>query len=150
MSDSEEQSHDSSVDLQFENGELGNCNVSPNNEEASDIEEFDDESNDDIEERLEQAKEEIDVTETWGTSKHAFYGRDKEADDISSSDDADELDEAKRLQAIRSKKLQKQIKIAVEESESDSSASEEEDSKSHKGSSESENEGKFFEFTLYV
>jgi hypothetical protein len=93
-----------------------------------------DDSEDEIEQRLEEEQN------AWGTSKHDFYGRDKEADDISSEDDKDELDEAKRLQAIRAKKLLRQQKHQVQESESDSSESEQEneDEKSDKEHSDSD------------
>lgn len=91
-------------------------------------------SEDEIEQRLEEEQN------AWGTSKHDFYGRDKEADDISSEDDKDELDEAKRLQAIRAKKLIRQQKHQIQESESDSSEPEleQDDQASDKDDSESD------------
>ena len=59
------------------------------------------------------------ANEAWGSKKQNFYGRNKEADDISSEEDIDELGEAVRLQAIRAKKLKalKEKEGVVEESE---------------------------------
>ncbi|CAI2363201.1 unnamed protein product [Moneuplotes crassus] len=77
-------------------------------------------SSDDIEANLQQQEDKAEVEQTWGKNKVAFYGRDKEADDISSEDDQDEVLEATRLQSIRAKKLQKAYDIGIKDSESDS------------------------------
>lgn len=64
-----------------------------------------DDSDDEVERRIEEEKEQLRANEVWGSKKGSFYGRDKQADDVSSEDDMDELGEAVRLQAIRARKL---------------------------------------------
>ena len=73
-----------------------------------------DESSDSESQDIKQVQEDLIETEqqmikqndTWGRQKANFYGRDKEADHLSSSEeDQDELEEAQRLQSIRARKL---------------------------------------------
>jgi len=97
----------------------------------------DEDSDDEVEQMLEEERN------TWGTTKQAFYGRDKEADDVSSQDDGDELDEAMRLQSVRAKKLQRQKKHAVEESESDSSDADHQIDQEESVQGDSDSEGGF-------
>jgi U3 small nucleolar RNA-associated protein 3 len=138
MSDSEDiQDYDSSEQEEYEQFSQGEYSEAEGDEaypEGEDL--YDNESEDDVEQRLEEEKEQLMANEAWGNSKHNFYAREDEED--SSQQDGDELDEAKRLQAIRAKKLQKQQKYAVEESESDSAVSEDKDDDSDKASEQEE------------
>ena len=101
---------------------------------------YDDDS-DDIQQRIQQEKEHLIANEDWGTKRQNFYGRNKEADDISSEDDVDELGEAVRLQAIRAKKLNAIKQKQQEVEESDDSQDKQELDESAQSASESEGEG---------
>jgi hypothetical protein len=86
---------------------------------------------------LSKQKQDLQNGNVWGSSKKAFYGRDKQRDDESSSDgdDEDEYQEAIRLQKVRAQKLlQAQKAIVPADSEDD----EEKSVKSEEGDSSSE------------
>lgn len=114
---------------------------SDDSEDDSDPPGMYDDDSDDIQQRIEQEKEHIIANEDWGTKRQNFYGRDKQADDVSSEEDVDELGEAVRLQAIRAKKLNamKQKQQQVEESDDSQDNKQAEDS--DQSDSESQDEG---------
>ena len=62
------------------------------------------------------------MNDTWGKKKKAYYQASSEEDD-SEAEDLDQLNEAKRLQEIRGRKLAKQFKAQHENASDDDSDS---------------------------
>ena len=72
-------------------------------------------------EALQQQKEEgVALNNTWGRKSANFYGRNKENDDESNTDDDDdELEQAKRLQAIKASKMKRYMQQESEDEVAD-------------------------------
>ena len=104
--DSEEM--DDSADLQ-NGGEIREVNKDHLLNYESDDSDEDAEDSDDLSKNMQAQKEKaLRPNDTWGKNKKGYYQASSEED--GSEEEEDQLNEAKRLQEIRSKKLAKQFK----------------------------------------
>ena len=92
---------------------------------------------------MQKQKNELLMNDTWGKKKKAYY-QDSSEEDESEAEEMDQLNEARRLQEIRGRKLAKQFKAQHDEKASDDesdSQQEKQDVESEDDSSDAENGG---------
>jgi hypothetical protein len=108
----------------------------------------DDNEDDDVQNNIDNEREQLTGTTSWGKSKKNYYNKDSESEH--SSDEANELDEVKRLQAIRARKLQKQQqKSESEDDQQDGEKLDDDKSDNQLSESSSDNENAGFGDKLF-
>ena len=120
--DDEYDSEDNSASLQSGNiammREVNKDNVL--NYETDSDDDFEGQDSEELGQKMQAQKEALRMNDTWGKNKKSYYQASSEEDE-SEAEEQDQLNEARRLQEIRSRKLAKQFKAQHNEQESDES-----------------------------